>query len=119
MSPVEYIAKANWLRTQTTVTEQVRTVRAELKATEREIRFELDMTLEEWLATASDLINPDGLPTHLGFVAFWYNRPGQPLASRCVHADRHCQYLDGMGDEYIREATPAELQKYGRCLVCG
>jgi hypothetical protein len=120
MSPIEYVAKSNWLRNQTVVTQEVRNVRSQLRATTREVEFELGLTIEQWVKQAA----PEGgrgFPTHRGFVAFFHDRPGQPLGAgknTRIHADRDCFAIAQIPDEDIREASENEVTYLLPCGHC-
>jgi hypothetical protein len=53
-----------------------------------------------------------------GYVAYWPDRADQPLASKVVHADRYCQHIADISDEYVREASGDERERLGRCGTC-
>ena len=53
------------------------------------------------------------------YVAFFHDRPGQPLASKVRHRDRDCQHLRHVGDQDMREATEAEMERLEPCGTCG
>ena len=119
MSPEEYVAKRDWLRSQPYGAE-AQMIRRELRAQERELEAE-GTTLEAWLH-AHRMAAPRsesgrarlGLSPHR-YVAFWPDRAGQPLASVVCHTDRQFQCLRDMGDEYVREATDAEMERLPLC----
>ena len=45
------------------------------------------------------------------YVAIFHDRSGQPLASKSRHKDRYCQHIANIGDEDVREATEAEVER--------
>jgi hypothetical protein len=51
-------------------------------------------------------------------VAIFHDRPGQPLASTSRHKDRQCQHIAHIGNEDVREATDAELERLAPCGTC-
>lgn len=53
------------------------------------------------------------------YVAYWQERPGQPLASKVIHADRHCHQIDHIPDRQVREATDEEIDRLPPCGTCG
>lgn len=109
MSPEEYRARREWLRSNPHGI-RARTVERELRVWERELQSR-GLTVEEWAKP--------GLRLSQWFVAFWHDRPGQPLAGTVRHADRHCQHLALIGDEDIRTPTAAEYERLTPCGTCG
>ncbi len=85
----------------------------ELRAWEGELEAQ-GTPIEAWLESHQ---------TKLGlspwYVAFFHDRPGQPLASKVRHRDRECQHLGQIGDEDVREATEEEMKRLGPCGTCG
>ena len=112
MSPAEYEAQREWLRLNPRGA-QAQIVRRRLRARERELERQ-GVTVETWLESSR---------TRLGagawYVAFFHDRPGQPLASTVRHKDRSCQHIAHIDDRDVREATDAELERLGRCGTCG
>jgi hypothetical protein len=108
MNPEEYRAKRDWLRTNPHGV-RARMVERELRAWDRELESR-GLTVEAW-----------SRPTALSpwYVAFFHDRPGQPLASTRRHADRDCQHLRNIGDEDIREINEAEFERLEPCATCG
>lgn len=108
MTADEYLAKREWLRLNPHGA-RAEIVRREVRAYEREKKaLGIDVAA---------LREPRALAR--GFVAYWPNRPGQPLAGTVVHADRYCQHITGIPDEEVREATADERERLGRCGTCG
>ena len=83
MSPTEYQAKRDWLRSNPTGM-LAKSVMRELRAWERELA-EQGTTVEAWMAT--DRVRLGLTPW---FVVYFHDRPGQPLGSRVRHRDRSC-----------------------------
>jgi hypothetical protein len=112
MIPAEYEAKRDWLRSNPHGP-QAHMVRRELRAWERELESQ-GVTVGTWLESKR---------TRLSFspwyVAIFHDRPGQPLASRTRHKDRYCQHIAHIGNEDVREATEAELERLPACATCG
>jgi hypothetical protein len=71
-------------------------------------------TVQAWLESSRTRI---GLSPW--YVAFFHDRPGQPLASKCRHKDRYCQHISNIGNEDVREANKAELERLAPCGTCG
>jgi len=108
MNADEYRAQSEWLRLNPHGA-RAQIVRRELRAYEREQQARgVDVAA---------LREPKTLMR--GFVAFWPDRPGQPLAGTVVHADRYCQHIGDMDDKYVREATADERERLARCGTCG
>lgn len=112
LNPEEYVAKRDWLRLNPTGM-RARSVMRELRAWERELA-EREITVEAWLAT--DRVR---LAKTAWFVAFFHDRPRQPLASRVRHHDRYCTAIVDIPDQDVREATEAEIEKLPACAWCG
>ena len=53
------------------------------------------------------------------WVAFFHDRPGQPLASIVVHVDRWCPSIRDMPTADIREATEEECARLPVCERVG
>ena len=49
-----------------------------------------------------------------GYVAYWPDRPGQPLGSNVIHGDPHCWQIDHVAERAVREASEAELERLPR-----
>jgi hypothetical protein len=111
MSPAESRGKLDWLRSNPTGV-QAQAVRRELRAWERDLEAQ-GLTVEDWLDDHSTP-SPPG-PLTRGWVAFWPNRPGKPLASIVYHSDRNCQYIRDIPAHEIREARPEELERLPLC----
>jgi hypothetical protein len=107
MTADEYRAKREWLRLNPHGA-RAHIVRGELRAYERAQKAQ---------GTDVAALRESKTLTH-GYVAYWPNRPAQPLASKVVHADRYCQHIADMDDEYVREATADERERLGRCGTC-
>ena len=112
MSPDEYRAKRDWLRLNPHGP-RAQVVRRELRAWDRELESQGE-TVEAWLEPTRTR-----LTLSPWYVAFFHDRPGQPLASRSRHNDRYCQHLVNIGDEDVRETTAAELERLAPCGTCG
>ena len=112
MSPAEYQAKRDWLRSNP-YGPQAQMVKRELRAWERELESQ-GVTVEAWLESRQTRLSLSPW-----YVAFFHDRPGQPLAGTVRHKDRSCQHLANIGNEDVREATEAELQRLPRCGTCG
>jgi hypothetical protein len=112
MSPAEYQAKRDWLRSNPTGV-QARSLMRELRAWEREL-IEQGTTVEAWLAT--DRVRLGLTPW---FVAYFYDRPGKPLGSRVRHHERYCTAIAEIPDEDVREATESEIKELPPCAWCG
>jgi len=54
-----------------------------------------------------------------GYVAFFHDRLGQPLAGKVIHADRYCQHIADLPNADVREATEDERERLGPCGTCG
>jgi hypothetical protein len=112
MRPAEYQARRDWLRSNPHGP-QAQMVRRELRAWDRELERQ-GVTVEAWLESSR---------TRLGlspwYVAFFHDRPGQPLASKSRQRDRYCQHISHIGNEDVREATEAELERLAPCATCG
>jgi hypothetical protein len=107
---IEYQAKHEWLRLNPRGM-RAQAVRRELRAHERELRAR-GADVEQWRETLrTRRLSPS-------YVAIFHDRPGQPLASRVRHTDRHCQHLARLDDADIREADDAEVERLGHCLTC-
>jgi hypothetical protein len=119
MRPEEYVAKRDWLRSYPHHP-RAKMVMRELRTQERELEAE-GTSIEEWLRAHRMTTSPreSGRATlgrsSRGYVAFWPDRPGQPPASVVYHTDRQCQYIRGLGDEYVRQATDAEMERLPLC----
>ena len=100
MSPEEYRGKRDWLRSNPHGL-RARMVERELRAWDRELERQ-GLTVEAWSKVT---------PSSPWYVAFFHDRPGQPLASACRHADRDCQHLRNIGNEDIRQTTDAEFER--------
>ena len=111
MNPHEYQAKREWLRLNPHGA-QAQMVRRELRAWDRELESQGEV-VEEWLQSRVQLSRSPW------YVAFFHDRPGQPLASTVCHRDRYCQHIGGIPDEDVREATEDEVERLGRCGTCG
>jgi len=108
MTPEEYRAKRDWLRSNPHGV-RARMVERELRAWDRQLEGE-GVPVEAWSKpTASSR----------WYVAFFHDRPGQPLAGTVRHADRHCRHLHSVGNEDIREATESECERLNPCGTCG
>jgi hypothetical protein len=112
MSPAEYQAKLDWLRSNPHG-QQARMVKRQLRAWERELESRGE-TIEEWLESSRTRLSLSPW-----FVAIFHDRPGQPLASKVRHKDRYCQHIGTIGYEDVREATEAEVERLGPCATCG
>ncbi len=112
MNLEEYLAKRDWLRLNPAGM-RARSVMRELRAWEREL-VEQGTTAETWLAT-----DRARLSRTLWFVAYFHDRPNQPLASRVRHHDRYCTAIVDIPDGDVREATEDEIQKLPTCAWCG
>ena len=112
MSPAEYQAKRDWLRSNPHGA-QAQMVKRELRAWGRELESQ-GVTVEAWLESSRTRLSLSP-----SYVAFFHDRPGQPLASKVRHRDRYCQHISGIGAEDVREATEEEVKRLGRCATCG
>lgn len=112
MKPADYTAKRDWLRSHPQGME-AQIVKRELRAYERELE-EQGISLEAWLETDEVRL---GLSPW--YVAYFHDRPGQPLASKVRHRDRECQHIRDIGDEDVREATESEIKRLAPCGTCG
>ena len=112
MKPADYIAKRDWLRSHPQGM-QAQIVKRELRAYESELE-EQGISLEAWLET--DEVRLGLSPWYL---AYFHDRPGQPLASKVRHRDRECQHIRDIGDEDVREATESEIKRLEPCGTCG
>lgn len=54
-----------------------------------------------------------------GFVAFWPDRPDQPVTSVVIHQDHLCSQIAHLDDREIREATTDERERLPPCSFCG
>ena len=112
MSPAEYQAKREWLRSNPHGA-QAQMVRRELRAWDRELESQGE-TVEAWLESSRARLSQSPW-----YVAFFHDRPGQPLASKSRHRDRYCQHISNIGNEDVREAIEAELERLPPCATCG
>ena len=112
MSPTEYQAKRDWLRSNPTGM-LAKSVMRELRAWERELA-EQGTTVEAWMAT--DRVRLGLTPW---FVVYFHDRPGQPLGSRVRHHDRYCTGILDHPDEDVRQATEIEIEALPPCQWCG
>ena len=112
MTPAEYQGKRDWLRSNPTGM-LARSVMRELREWEREL-VEQGTTVEAWLA--SERVQLGLTPW---FVAYFHDRPGQPLGSRVRHHDRYCTFIVEIPDDDVREATEIEIKELPPCAWCG
>jgi hypothetical protein len=112
MDPAEYRAKREWLRSNPYGT-QAGMIKQQLRGWERELEAQ-GTPVEAWLESHQ---------TRMGlspwYVAFFHDRPGQPLASKVRHRDRDCQHLSQVSDVDLREATEEEIKRLAPCGTCG
>jgi hypothetical protein len=112
MRPAEYQAQLDWLRSNPHGP-RAQTVKRKLRALERELERQ-GVTVEAWLESSRTRMSLSPW-----YVAIFHNRPGQPLASTVRHKDRYCQHITNIGNEDVREATEAELERLEPCGTCG
>src|SRR3954452_735661 len=84
MDPTEYQAKREWPRINPHGM-RAQAVRREVRAYERELQARGE-TVDDPMQTPRTLSR--------GYVAYWPDRPDQPLGSNVVHADPHCWQID-------------------------
>jgi hypothetical protein len=111
MSPAEYQAKRDWLRSNPHGP-QAQMVKRELRAWDRELESQ-GVSVEAWLESTLTRLSLSPW-----YVAIFHDRPGQPLASKVRHRDRYCQHISSIGSEDVREATEAEVEPLGPCATC-
>jgi hypothetical protein len=109
MTQAEYQGKVDWLRSHPHGM-VAQAVRRELRAFEAELKSQ-GKTVGGWLPS-STILSP-------WYVSFHHDRPKQPLISKCRHRDRDCQHIRDIGDEWVREANEAELERLDPCQTCG
>jgi hypothetical protein len=109
MTQAEYQGKVDWLRSHPHGV-RAELVRKELRAWVGEVESR-GLTVDAWLPSQT-VLSP-------WYVSFYYDRPKQPLISKCRHRDRDCQHIRDIGDEWVREATEAELERLDPCQTCG
>jgi hypothetical protein len=112
VNQAEYRAKREWLRLNPHGP-RAQLVRRELRTWDRELQSR-GVVVEEWVESARTR-----LTLSPWYVAFFHDRPGQPLASKTRHKDRYCQHLYDLPDEDVREATEAEVDRLPPCATCG
>ena len=104
MSPAEYQAKRDWLRSNP-YGAQAQMVKRELRAWDRELESQGEI-VEAWLESARTRLSLSPW-----YVAIFHSRPGQPLASTVRHKDRYCQHIANIGNEDVREATESDVNR--------
>ena len=104
MNPQEYRAQQEWLRLHgSDFPQRAAMIRRQLKRYEREHGpvGDAPVVSSRW-------------------VAYFPDRPGQPLGSKSVHADPQCLHLSDAADVGgIREATADEVARLRLCGTCG
>jgi len=84
-----------------------------MRAWDRELKSQ-GKTVEAWLESTQTRLSLSPW-----YVAIFHLRPGHPLGSQCRRKDRYCQHIYNIGNEDVREATAAELQRLAPCATCG
>jgi hypothetical protein len=112
MDPSEYRGQQQWLQLYGSEQPQMaRMIKARLRRWESELETRGE-TVEQWAK------EPVG-DAASWYVIFWHDRPGQPLESKCRHADRCCRTIGSIPDEYVRHPTHHELARLDPCGACG